>query len=150
MHLSLQTQGVCISILIPDVILLFIIERDISSGEEEEYPQKRRKFKNHSKGEVKSGNEERIWRDDGTPPQLDSQARNLLMKIIDIESVSSRERLTDLINNLMAEKAAIYINNGTHTKFRHILSSCLFWEAEAVKNDFTHIMLLFDLSCYLS
>jgi hypothetical protein len=129
-------------------------ERTLDSGQDEYRSSKksRTRTKKRSKEEGKlSGEEDRVWRTDGKPPMLDSQAKKLLVKLTSILSTTSQLKLSQLVNGLIdVNPSRTVIPTGPHEKFIYLLSSCVSLESETVINDFIHMMSLFELACYIS
>lgn len=94
---------------------------------------------------------ERVWKTDGKPPAMDKDTRNILLALSEVNSNTGRTSLDRLIKTIL--NTDITKENqvdGQHSRFKSLLQSCATWERNTAFSDFDHLMVLLQLSSYIS
>lgn len=94
---------------------------------------------------------ERPWKTDGKPPAMDKDTRNILLALSEIDTNRGRTRLDRLLKTILnADLTKEKQVDGQHSRFRSLLQSCATWERNTAISDFEHLMVLLQLTSYIS
>jgi hypothetical protein len=118
---------------------------------EDEKDTRRKKIKHGEVRTKKTEKEKRTWRVDGRPPVMDKETRDLLINFAEIDSIIGKSSLDRLLKCIV-NTDPIHHQEGEdqHRVFKSLLQSCTTWERNTAFNDFKHLMVLLQLSSYIS